>query len=47
MPSVSKKQHNFMAMCSSRKGRKAAKDDCPPMGVAKKFVILDKRKGKK
>lgn len=47
MPSKSKKQHNFMAMCASSKGRQKAKGKCPPESVAEEYVRADKRKGKR
>jgi len=48
MPSKSKKQHNFMAMCSDSQGRKKAQGRCPPEKVAREYVKADKgRKLKK
>lgn len=44
MPSASPKQENFMGMCASSEGRKAAKKECPPKKVAKEFAKADKRK---
>jgi len=43
MPSTSAPQRRFMAMCSTPKGRAAAKGDCPPAKVAKEFHAADKR----
>jgi len=40
MPSVSKKQHNFMAMC--KHNPKHAKGKCPSKDVAAEFVAADK-----
>lgn len=47
MPSKSAKQHRFMAMCSTGKGRAKAKGRCPPKRVAREFVKADARKRKK
>jgi hypothetical protein len=44
MPSKSKKQANFMRMCSNDKGRKAASGKCPPKKVAKEYVKADKKR---
>jgi len=43
MPAKTKKQQRFMAMCSTPKGRKKAKGECPPMKVAKEFRKSGKR----
>ena len=40
MPSKSKAQHNFMAMCSN----KQITNVCPPVKVAKEFIAADKLK---
>lgn len=42
MPSETKKQHGFMALCSTRVGRAKARKKCPPMKVAKEFLHADK-----
>lgn len=45
MPSVSKKQHNFMAMAASAKGRAWLKKHgkkAPPVSVAKDYLAADK-----
>ena len=44
MPSKSASQRNFMRMCASTGGRKAATSKCPPTKVAKEYVAADKRK---
>lgn len=47
MPSVSEKQHNFMAMSRSKKGREALKHsgkDPAPVTVAKDYTMADKGK---
>lgn len=45
MPSKSKKQHNFMAMCANNP--KSATKKCPPKSVAKEYIAADKKKSKK
>ena len=47
MPSKTKKQANFMRMCASTEGRKAATTKCPPKKVAKEFAHADKGRFKK
>ena len=49
MPSKTRKQRNFMAMCASSKGRAKAKGKCPPKKVAREFVKADKgvRRGRR
>lgn len=47
MPSKTRKQHNFMAMCASSKGRAKAKGKCPPKKVAKEFMKADKARTRK
>ncbi len=42
MPSVSKAQHNLMAMAQNPKSRKTAYGKLPPLSVAKEFVKADK-----
>lgn len=42
MPSKSKAQHNFMAMCDSPGGRAKAQGKCPPQDVAHEFKEADK-----
>ena len=44
MPSKTKKQARFMAMCATPKGRKKAKGKCPPKKVAKEYARHDRRK---
>ena len=44
MPSTTKKQARFMRMCSSPKGRAAARGKCPPVKVAKEFSHTKKGK---
>ena len=44
MPSKSAKQHRFMAMCSTTKGRNKAKGKCPPKKVAMEYRHADKGK---
>lgn len=44
MPSQTLKQHAFMAMCSTPKGRAKAQGKCPPMKVALEFRHADKGK---
>jgi len=47
MPSVSKKQHGLMGICSNPMGRQHMKmsgKPCPPLSVAKEFVKADKGK---
>lgn len=44
MPAKSKAQQRFMGMCSTKKGRKKAQGDCPPMNVAKEFARKPKNK---
>ena len=47
MPSVSKKQHNYMAMAQDAVGRAKLKQlgyDPPPKSVAKEYVQADKGK---
>lgn len=47
MPSVSQKQHSFMSMASTMKGRKKLKSEghhVPPMKVALEFRHADKGK---
>ena len=46
MPSKTRKQYNFMAMCASSKGRAKAKGRCPPKKVAKEFLKAGKRKSR-
>lgn len=41
MPSKTKAQHNFMAMCAHNPS--AAKGKCPSKSVAKEFVKADER----
>ena len=43
MPAKTKKQQQFMGMCSTTGGRKKAKGKCPSRKVAKEFAR--KRKG--
>ena len=43
MPSTSKKQARFMAMCAHSPS--GAKKECPPMRVAKEFNLADKGTG--
>ena len=42
MPSKSKAQHSFMAMCDDPKGRSKAEGKCPPKSVAHEFKEADK-----
>lgn len=42
MPSKTAKQHRFMAMCSTPKGRKKARGKCPPLKVAREFRHADR-----
>lgn len=44
VPSKTAKQHRFMAMCSSAKGRAKARGKCPSRKVAHEFMEADKRK---
>lgn len=44
MPSKTKKQQKFMAMCSTKSGRKKATTKCPPKKVAKEFRKMKKIK---
>ena len=44
MPSKTKKQARFMAMCATPKGRKKAKGKCPPKRVAKEYARHDRGK---
>jgi hypothetical protein len=46
MPSKTKKQANFMAMCANKKGRAKATKKCPPLKVAKEFAKADRKKKK-
>lgn len=45
MPSKSKAQHNFMAMCAH--SPKHAQGKCPPVKVAMEYVKADSRKKKR
>ena len=47
MPAVSRKQQQFMALCSTPEGRKKAQGSCPPVSVAKKYAKLPKGKSRK
>jgi len=38
MPGKTAKQRRYMGMCTTRKGRKAARRKCPPIAVARKFA---------
>jgi len=42
MPSKTRQQQQFMAMCSTPKGRRKAKKNCPPVKVAKEFMHMTK-----
>lgn len=42
MPSISSKQHRFMAACSNPQSRAKMKAKCPPMKVAREFMRADK-----
>jgi hypothetical protein len=44
MPSVSGKQHRFMAMASTPEGRKKLGSKAPPASVAKEYLHADKGK---
>ena len=44
MPSKTKKQAGFMAMCATPKGRAKAKGKCPPKKVAKEYARHDRGK---
>jgi hypothetical protein len=44
MPSKTKKQARFMAMCATPKGRKKAKGKCPPLKVAREYAKHDRGK---
>jgi hypothetical protein len=44
MPSKTKKQARFMAMCATPKGRKKAKGKCPPIRVSKEYARHDRGK---
>jgi len=43
MPSVSRAQHNLMAMAANPKSRKKAQGELPSMSVAKEFLAADKK----
>lgn len=43
MPAKTERQRRFMALCSTRKGRKKARGKCPSIRVAKKFRRMKKR----
>ncbi len=40
MPSKTPKQQRFMAMCSTKKGRKKANKKCPPVKVAREYRTI-------
>lgn len=44
MPSKTKKQARFMALCASKKGRAKARGKCPPESVAEEFAAADRRR---
>lgn len=37
MPAKTEKQRRFMAMCSTKKGRRKARDKCPSKKVAREY----------
>ena len=47
MPSPTNRSARFMALCSSLKGRKKAREKCPPMDVAREFHAADKAMGER
>lgn len=48
MPSKTKKQARFMALCANPSGRRKARGKCPPKSVAREFAAADrgKRRGR-